>query len=101
MSRRRARQFALQAMYQADLSTEPVASALNALWSGLMDGDGIEDVRAPESDEVEFAQKISFGATEHRAEIDELIEQCSTNWRIVRMPLVDRNVLRLAAFELF
>ena len=100
MSRRRARQFALQAMYQSDLTSAAVAAALNSLWSGLMDDEGIDDQRAPESAEVEFAQRLSFGATEHVATIDTLIESCSTNWRIARMSLVDRNILRLAGFEL-
>lgn len=99
-SRRRAREYALQALYQADLREIAVAAALNDLWSGLMDDEGIDEARPPESEEVEFAQRLAFGADERRAEIDALIEECSTNWRLVRMPVVDRNVLRLAAFEL-
>jgi N utilization substance protein B len=99
-SRRQARQFALQALYQADLREIPAMAALNHLWSGLMDGEGLEEARAPESDEVEFAQRLVEGALSNLAEIDALIEQCSTNWRIPRMPVVDRNILRIAAFEL-
>lgn len=99
-SRRRARAFAMQALYQADLCERSVASSLNDLWSILMDGEGVEGERPPESAEVEFASRLARGAEERRERIDALIEECSTNWRLVRMPVVDRNILRLAAFEL-
>lgn len=99
-SRRQAREYALQAMFQADVREVSVQQALSDLWSGLMDGEGIDHSRPPESEEVEFAQRLCHGVDQHRAEIDGLIEECSTNWRLARMPVVDRNVLRLAAFEL-
>ncbi len=99
-SRRRAREYALQALFQADMREVPVLAALNDLWSGLMDGEGIEEARAPESEEVEFAQRIVAGVAEKREEIDRLIEASSTNWRLPRMPVVDRNILRMATFEL-
>ena len=99
-SRRRAREFALQRLYQADLSGLPIPAALNALWSGLMDAEGMEGERPPESEEVEFAQRLAYGVEERREAIDGLIEECSTNWRLPRMPIVDRNILRLAAYEL-
>ena len=98
-SRRRAREYALQALFQADLREITVTAALNDLWSGLMEGEGIADQRPPESEEVEFAQRLCLGVDTRRAEIDALIEECSTNWRLPRMPVVDRNVLRIAAFE--
>lgn len=99
-SRRRAREFALQALFEVDLREVTVASALNDLWSAVMDGEGIDDGRPPESEEVEFAQRLARGVDEHRARIDALIDEASTNWRLARMPTVDRNILRLAAFEL-
>jgi len=99
-SRRRAREYALQALFQADVRDVPVQSALNDLWSGLMDGEGIEEARTPESEEVEFAQRIVNGVADNRAGIDELIEGSSTNWRMARMPVVDRNILRMAVYEL-
>lgn len=99
-SRRQAREYALQALFQADLREVTVSAALNDLWSGLMDDEGLDDSRPPESEEVEFAQRLARGVDERRAEIDTLIEDSSTNWRLVRMPVVDRNVLRIAAFEL-
>ena len=97
-SRRRSRQFALQALFEADLRDVSAATALNDLWSGLMDDEGMS--RPPESQEVEFAQRIVHGVEANRAAIDGLIEESSSNWRLGRMPLVDRNVLRMAAYEL-
>ena len=99
-SRRRARQFALQALFEADLRETTVSSALNDLWAGLMDGEGIDGERPPESEEVEFAQRLCRGVDDHRERIDTMVDECSTNWRLSRMPVVDRNVLRMAAYEL-
>jgi N utilization substance protein B len=99
-SRRRAREFALQALYTADVSGVTVQDAMNGLWAGLVDGEGVDDQRPAESEEVEFAQRMALGVVSRKEEIDGLIEQCSTNWRLARMPVVDRNILRVAAFEL-
>ena len=99
-SRRRAREFALQALYQADLTGVSGTAALDHLWSGLVDGEGLEGQRPAESEEVEFAQRLVLGVVEDGERIDAMIEEASTNWRLARMPLVDRNILRLAAFEL-
>ena len=99
-SRRRARQFALQALYQADLMERSGMASLNHLWDGLVDGAGMNDEPPPDSEEMEFAVLLVTGTLENQPSLDALIEQCSTNWRLARMPLVDRNVLRMAAFEL-
>lgn len=99
-SRRRARAYALQALYVSDVSGVPVSDALNGLWTASMDGDGLQDEHTPASGEVEFAQRLCFGVHERSAEIDALIEESSTHWRVVRMPAVDRNILRMAACEL-
>ena len=99
-SRRRAREFALQALYQADLTAVSGTAALDHLWSGLVDGEGLEGQRPAESEEVEFAQRLVLGVVEDGERIDAMIDEASTNWRLARMPLVDRNILRLAAFEL-
>ncbi len=99
-SRRRAREFALQALYQSDLTGASVAGALNHLWSGLVDGEGLGGVRPAESEEIEFAQRLAMGVEQQRDAIDKVLEEASANWRLPRMPVVDRNILRLAAFEL-
>lgn len=99
-SRRQAREFALLALYEADLREGPVDGALRDLWDASMDGEGLEGGKVPEPEEIAFAERLCAGVQGRKAEIDALIESCSTNWRLSRMPVVDRNVLRLAAFEL-
>lgn len=91
------------ALYRADLDQAGEVGpqhGLEALWQGLVEGEGMPGLRPPESDEVEFAQRLVHGVAAHREAVDGLIERCSTNWRLPRMPAVDRNILRLAAFEL-
>ena len=99
-SRRQAREFALQALFEADLRGADVEVALRDLWAAAIDGEGMEGSKAPEPDEVQFAERICRGVKARQADIDPLIERCSTNWRLPRMPVVDRNILRMAAFEL-
>lgn len=98
-SRRRAREFALQVLYSTDLTAADNArAALNALWAGQLDG--VLSKKPAVSEEIEFAQRLVLGVEARRAEVDALIESASANWRMARMPVVDRNILRLAAYEL-
>lgn len=99
-SRRQARVYALQALYYQDVGQVAPHKALNALWASLLDADGVDGERAPEAEETEFALRVVQGVEAKQAEIDALIESASTNWRLRRMPVVDRNILRIAAFEL-
>ncbi len=46
-----------------------------------------------------FARELVAGATEHGAKLDQLVGEYSTHWRLDRMAVVDRNILRLAAYE--
>jgi len=55
---------------------------------------------SPEEGEDEFAKRIVLGVMEHRQEIDRLIKERSENWRLDRMTIIDRNILRIAIFEL-
>ncbi|MFZ5475972.1 MAG: transcription antitermination factor NusB [Myxococcota bacterium] len=97
--RRRAREFALQALFAADVAGVSGPQALTGLWSGRMeDAEAGGDPISPE--ETEFAQEIVRGVLEDRDELDTRIEAASLNWRLARMPAVDRNILRIGAFEL-
>lgn len=98
MARRKAREFALKALYQADVSEGAGIDALGGLWAGLLDGE--QDEKPAEADEIEFAERLVGAVDENKAQIDELIDGASKNWRLVRMPTVDRNILRLAAGEM-
>jgi N utilization substance protein B len=89
--RTRARERALQALYQIDVAATDLDEALVRFWKSFQPVEG--DVR-------ELAEQIVRGVAEHRREIDAAVETVSLNWRFDRMAKVDRNVLRLAAFEL-
>lgn len=99
-SRRKAREFALMVLYDAEVSGRAVGEGAAGLWAGLVDGEGIPGLKPPEKEEVSFAERLVDGVSSHRPQLDALIEECSTNWRMDRMPVVDRSVLRLAAYEL-
>jgi len=88
--RTRARELALQFLYQLDLRGD-----------GMLD-EAREFVAAEERDAetTRFALKLVLGAHENRASIDQMIQAVAQNWNISRMAVVDRNVLRLATYEL-
>ncbi len=52
------------------------------------------------SDELAFAETLIRGVTDHKDEVDKLLGAASVNWRVARMAMVDRNILRIATFEL-
>jgi N utilization substance protein B len=91
-ARRTARERALQALYQLDMADGLPSDALETAWASL------PERRDPESER--FASELVEGVRAHLGEIDALIQEWSQNWRIDRMTRVDRNVLRLAVFEL-
>jgi N utilization substance protein B len=87
--RTRARELALQFLYQADLIKKTSAEADDFLR---------EEERDPET--RRFAQRLIEGVLENREEVDQVIQDVAQNWNISRMAVVDRNVLRLATHEL-
>lgn len=100
-SRRKAREYALQALYTEDQTADGVNGALNGLWAGLIEEtEGELGSRQAESQEVEFATSLARGVVENLEGLDERIEASSTNWRVARMAVVDRNILRMATYEL-
>lgn len=88
--RRKGRELALQALYQVDLSGEESRSALRSFW---------EHCDAP-SDARTFGEDLVGGVLDERPRIDQLIEASSDNWRVDRLSHVDRNILRVATYEL-
>lgn len=86
------REYALQVLYQIDITREPVGGSLEAFWLGQE-----EEV---EEAVKEFASQLAQGAIANRAAIDEKLSQYATNWQLERMAVVDRNILRLAGYEL-
>ena len=88
--RTRARELALQFLYQLDLLGEEVLGDLPGF------------LRSEERDAqtCRFARKLVEGTHEHRIAIDAEIQGVAQNWQISRMAVIDRNVLRLATYEL-
>ncbi len=79
-------------LYQMDLANIPPKAAIRLYWSNIGD---------PAPDEIRrFADQLAIGCTEKREVIDEAIRSVSQNWRLERMATVDRNIIRLAVYEL-
>ena len=88
--RTKARESVLQILYQADVTDDSIGMILERYWK--------ERKRNPEV--IEFANEIAKGASERLKEVDGVISEYSENWDINRMPIIDRNILRLATYEL-
>ncbi len=99
-SRRRARGFALQVLCAADVRDHDVGTTLEDLKADLQDAEEPTEDDRPTEEEAAFARRLVEGVHQERERIDACVEKCATNWRVARMPLVDRNILRLATFEL-
>jgi N utilization substance protein B len=91
-SRRKARECALQLLYQLDMSGNDFGRVSRQYWEHLDE--------PVDSDAHEFGTRLVKGVLEKAAEIDDLIASYSTNWKVSRMATVDKNILRLAIFEL-
>ena len=89
-SRRKAREAAVQMLYQMDLCDIDAAHAIALYWQNLGN---------PEEDR-EFANELVKGCGAARAALDERIRGVSKHWRLERMSRVDRNIIRLGAYEL-
>ena len=94
-ARHRSREVALQVLFALDVQ--------QAKQAGLVAQEVFEEVAAqfemPEAAKV-FAKELVCGVTEDSQQVDELLRSAARNWRLERMAVVDRNVLRLAAYEL-
>ncbi|HVF50801.1 MAG TPA: transcription antitermination factor NusB [Pyrinomonadaceae bacterium] len=92
-SRRKARECALQMLFAADvMGTIRADELVRSYWEELGDSGTDEAAR-------EFSSRLAIGALSHLEEIDERIRSRAEHWRISRMAVVDRNVLRLAVYE--
>ena len=91
-SRRKARECALQMLFAADVAGTRGDQLARTFWSELADSDF-------EPGAQEFATRLALGTLAHVEEVDERIRSRAQHWRISRMALVDRNLLRLAVYE--
>src|ERR671910_1287776 len=91
-SRRKARECALQMLFAADVAGAAPEEVVRTYWAQLGDSDTEEAAR-------EFATRLAAGTLAHVDTLDERIRSRAEHWRIPRMAIVDRNILRLAVYE--
>ena len=91
-SRRKARECALQMLFAADFADAVPEEVLKTYWAELGDSETEETAR-------EFATRLAAGTLAHLEALDERIRSRAEHWRIPRMAIVDRNILRLAVYE--
>jgi len=102
--RSRSREFALQILYQADLGQMSVSEASRDFWLERSDLTAEEKNAIDAEKDVpeirEYTEKLVRGVAENAQSLDAVIERFAENWSIARMAFVDRNILRLAAYEI-
>ncbi|MCM3870626.1 MAG: transcription antitermination factor NusB [Pyrinomonadaceae bacterium] len=91
-SRRKARECALQMLFAADVAETPPDEVVRTYWAELGDTDLEEPAR-------DFATRLAAGTLAQLQTLDERIRSRAEHWRIARMAVVDRNILRLAVYE--
>lgn len=85
-----ARELALQLMYQLDLRGSEVLDEI----------EGFLKENTNDSEVATFCKDLVIGAWERRGHVDKMIEEVARNWELKRMAAIDRNILRLSAYEL-
>lgn len=88
-NRRKAREAALQILFPIDMGTFSPQDLFPLYWKE----------NPEEADTIDFAEQLVLGVTHNLKEIDALLETHSTHWKLSRMPIVDRNILRIAVYE--
>ena len=92
--RTRAREFALQILYQIDIRNADLAEVLQDFWEEKTEMDEKEpEIR-------DYTERLARGVLEKLDSLDKTIERFAENWEIKRMAYVDRNIMRLAAYEM-
>jgi N utilization substance protein B len=96
--RRKSREIALQMLYQMEMTGHTPHMVVD-LYFELTSGD---EQRNPDLLEAvrPFAEQLLNGVYAHRDELDKMIVAASENWRLERMSIIDRNVIRIALFEM-
>jgi len=91
MNRRKAREYALQMLFQHEFAGEQ---------SGMEFTEAHKPGRKGNEDLNKFARELVTGTLEHLEEIDRLVQESAENWKMDRMAAVDRNILRFAVYEI-
>ena len=91
-SRRKARECALQMLFAADVAEMPADDVVRSYWAELGESDLDDTAR-------DFATRLASRTLSNLELLDERIRSRAEHWRISRMAVVDRNILRLAVYE--
>lgn len=91
--RTQAREYALQVLYQMDITRDNYSTALDNFWQAHSEEKIADEMKS-------FAIELVKGAAGNLEMIDKKISQYAANWKLERMAVVDRNVLRMSCFEL-
>jgi transcription antitermination factor NusB len=91
--RTRAREFALQILYQIDITHDNCDASLDNFWQAHSQENIEEEIK-------DFTSALVKGTLDNLTLINEKISQYATNWQLKRMAVVDRNILRMSCFEL-
>jgi N utilization substance protein B len=89
-ARRKARELALQMLFEHDVAGTTPDDMFQRSEDLKKGSEGIRD----------FTKRLVSGTLEHRESLDAIISRQADHWRLMRMPIVDRNILRMALFEL-
>lgn len=99
--KRLGRELAMQFLFQCDVAgMDNFAESLENFWNQAELSDEFPDQRTYRKARA-YAEKVIAGVCEHEADIDRIISEVSDRWDISRMPVVDRNIIRVAVFELY
>lgn len=91
IKRRKARELALQILFQADVGNLPIEEAMETTLAEATDMD--EEIR-------NYAAQLVRGVWEQKDKLDKQIQSVATNWTIERMAAIDRNLIRMALYEI-
>ncbi|GGN47811.1 transcription antitermination factor NusB [Actinoplanes hulinensis] len=91
LARRKARKRALDVLFEADLRDLPPSQVLLTY---------LDRIAKPHPEHLEYSKTLIDGVAKHLDRIDELIASYAEGWTIDRMPTVDRNLARIAVYEL-
>ncbi len=89
-ARRKAREIAVQMLYQMEVNPGELETALELFWKGISASQPVK----------EFVNRIVTGVHGKQEEIDKLLAKHSEHWRLDRMDMVDKSILRMGVFEI-
>lgn len=100
MKRRLAREIAVSSLYQMEMNEVSASDAVDMLMDELRQENEIGADPSEAGSTDEFVRELVSGVMEHKQAIDGMLQQFLTGWHIDRLSRVDRQVLRLACYEI-